>query len=242
MQQLVLAPLSNASPYHAPLLESLVKKLGSANIRAMKEDNETPDLPDLKDRLAWARERKKKTKADVANAVGISRAAYHDLESGNNHKTAYIVQIAEFLGVNPRWLALNKGSHFVTLVRQLPVENDNGTNYHQQSPKLNWPDIKRIMQTGTKLTRFEYEYFGDSMDGTKGPPVPSGSTLHIDPDAEQRPGRVVLAMLDDEPIVGVLSVNGTRRFARPTSAQFSAVDITDGRIIGVVVKITSPMP
>lgn len=238
MHQLVL-PYS-ALPADAP--RHLAKKLGAANIREMKTDNETPKLPLLKDRLAWARNRRSLTQAQVADAVGLKRPSYHDLESGKSKKTAYIAQIAEFLGVSSRWLATGEGLHFLTVVRQLPVENENGSNYHQTSPKLNWSDLKTIMQTGTKLTRFEYEFFGESMDGTKGPPVPSGSTLHIDPNAEQRTGRVVLAILNDEPVVGVLSTSGGRTFARPTSIQFSAVDITDGRILGVVVKITSPMP
>lgn len=238
MQQLVLVPFQNYPPAVSPL----VKKLGIANIRGMKEDNETPDIPALKDRLTWARERKGKSKADVANAVGISRPAYHDLESGNNQKTAYIVQIAEFLEVNPRWLALNKGTHLTMSIKQL--DNNQSSNYdHPSLKKLEWADILTSVRAGTGiLNAFTYEYRGEAMDGSKGPSIPTGSHLHVDPQAEPATGRVVLAILDDEPVVGVLSINGGRRYARPSSQQFTAVDITDGQIIGVVVKITSPMP
>lgn len=230
--------------YHAPHTRNFSKMLGIANIRQMDKDNETPNLPLLKDRLIWARERRKLDQSAVADAVPIARPSYNDLESGKSKKTAFIVQIADILGVNPRWLALNQGTHLTMVIKEKALDNHNSANYDHPSPKkLEWPDILTSVRAGTDtLSTFTYDYWGDAMDGSKGPSIPTGSELHVDPHAKQTPGRVVLAMLNNEPVIGVLSINGGRKYARPTSSQFSAIDITDGQVIGVVVKITSPMP
>lgn len=58
----------------------------------------------LAERLKQARKNANKTQSQVAEAVGMKQPSYQALESGKNQKTAYIVDIANFLDVNPEWL------------------------------------------------------------------------------------------------------------------------------------------
>ncbi|MCU4367544.1 XRE family transcriptional regulator [Acinetobacter courvalinii] len=58
----------------------------------------------LRDRLKKSRKLAGKTQAEVAEAVKMSQPAYQALESGKNQKSAFLPQIAQFLGVDIIWL------------------------------------------------------------------------------------------------------------------------------------------
>lgn len=64
---------------------------------------------ELKDRLKSARKQKNKTQVEVAKAVGITQPTYSELERGQVRSSGKIVEIAQFLGVSPHWLATGQG-------------------------------------------------------------------------------------------------------------------------------------
>lgn len=67
-------------------------------------------MNELKDRLKSARKAKNKTQADIVDGiVGLSQSAYSQLESGKVKSSGKIVEIAQFLGVDPNWLATGQG-------------------------------------------------------------------------------------------------------------------------------------
>ncbi|WP_444933635.1 helix-turn-helix domain-containing protein [Microbulbifer sp. JTAC008] len=66
-------------------------------------------MTDLKDRLKEARTAAGKTQKETAEAVGMTQSAYSNLERGSAYGSRFITQIAEYLGVNPFWLANGKG-------------------------------------------------------------------------------------------------------------------------------------
>lgn len=61
-------------------------------------------MSDLATRLKTARKQANKTQAQVAEAVGMKQPSYQALEAGKNHKTAFLVDIANFLNVDVYWL------------------------------------------------------------------------------------------------------------------------------------------
>ncbi|RZG74698.1 helix-turn-helix transcriptional regulator [Acinetobacter sp. WCHAc060033] len=58
----------------------------------------------LADRLKEARIKADKTQGDVADAAGIRQPTYQALEAGKTKKSAYLPEIAKFLGVDVDWL------------------------------------------------------------------------------------------------------------------------------------------
>lgn len=65
-------------------------------------------MSDLASRLKTSRLKANKSQADVAESVGIKQPTYQALESGKTKKSAFIPLIAEFLSVDPLWLATGK--------------------------------------------------------------------------------------------------------------------------------------
>lgn len=63
----------------------------------------------LADRLKEARLRADKTQGDVADAAGIKQPTYQALEAGKTKKSAYLPEIAKFLGVDVGWLKNGNG-------------------------------------------------------------------------------------------------------------------------------------
>jgi transcriptional regulator with XRE-family HTH domain len=62
----------------------------------------------LKDRLRSAREAAGYSGTQVAKAVGMSQPSYRDLEMGISKGSTKIVEIADFLRVDPTWLQMGK--------------------------------------------------------------------------------------------------------------------------------------
>lgn len=58
----------------------------------------------LADRLKEARIKADKTQGEVADAAGIKQPTYQALEAGKTKKSAYLPEIAKFLGVDVDWL------------------------------------------------------------------------------------------------------------------------------------------
>ena len=64
----------------------------------------------LANRLKEARLKADKKQGDVAEAAGIKQPTYQALESGKTKKSAYLPEIAKFLGVDVEWLKTGNGS------------------------------------------------------------------------------------------------------------------------------------
>lgn len=65
-------------------------------------------------RLAWAREKKRLSQAELAKKSGVSQSTIGNLEAGIRLTARSITAIATALGVNPVWLAEGKGIAAVT--------------------------------------------------------------------------------------------------------------------------------
>lgn len=95
---------------------------------------------ELKDRLKYARKEATKTQAQVADAVGIAQPTYQQLESGKSQASAFLPQIASYLGVDALWLATGAGA--------MKPAADQTTSPEQSSappedpPLIQWPDIQ----------------------------------------------------------------------------------------------------
>lgn len=63
----------------------------------------------LSDRLKKSRKNAGLTQIAIAEEVGITQPTYQALESGKVTKTSYLLQIAEALKVDARWLATGEG-------------------------------------------------------------------------------------------------------------------------------------
>lgn len=59
----------------------------------------------LENRLAWAREQKKLTQAELAKLAGVSQSTIGNLEAGIRFSARRIANIADALGVSAIWLA-----------------------------------------------------------------------------------------------------------------------------------------
>lgn len=71
----------------------------------------------LADRLKEARLKADKTQGDVADAAGIKQPTYQALEAGKTKKSAYLPEIAKFLGVDVDWLKNGNGEASISKPR-----------------------------------------------------------------------------------------------------------------------------
>lgn len=71
----------------------------------------------LATRLAWAREQKKLSQAELAKKSGVSQSTIGNLEAGIRLTARSITVIATALGVNPVWLADGKGEPYREVVQ-----------------------------------------------------------------------------------------------------------------------------
>ena len=63
----------------------------------------------LKDRLKEARAERGLSQAALAKALGLGQTTIASIENGRNQSSGALVQIAEYLGVSPTWLADGTG-------------------------------------------------------------------------------------------------------------------------------------
>lgn len=80
------------------------------------------DKRSLQERLKEARLKTNLSQDDVAKAVGMSQANYSDFEAGKQEGTTYIVEIADVLRVNPRWLVLGVADQSNPSISALELE------------------------------------------------------------------------------------------------------------------------
>ncbi len=66
-----------------------------------------PDLPQLSDRLKWARNRAELRQDDLGKLVGTTRHAIQKIEDGITRRPRNMEKLARVLDVSPAWLQFN---------------------------------------------------------------------------------------------------------------------------------------
>lgn len=115
-------------------------------------------MPDLASRLKDSRLRAGKSQTDVAEAVGIKQPTYQSIESGKTKKSAFIPMIAQYLGVDPLWLATGESdSSFSKNDIYDPVIPDDGDE------QFIWIDV--VEATFSCGTGEDIEFHFDTING-----------------------------------------------------------------------------
>lgn len=195
---------------------------------------ETINLPNLKDRLYWARKRADLTKKEVATRAGLSQTVYLKLERGDNKTTGRIVQLAQALGVNPAWLATGNGDPVVNSLQiaKIPIDNPLHLSHNQPPPLKKWTEV--IAAKGEGLEVFSYRMEGDSMQGGKPNDIPHGAVLEVDPGQAGSVGTVHLADISGYHAIGVLQSMGPKYFIKPNNPDYPPAEVDRADLIGAV--------
>lgn len=89
-------------------------------------------------RLKEIRRKRGFSQQKIADAIGVSRAAIHQMEKGNIQRTSHILKLAMLLSVSPAWLEFGEGDvdsgqfdlseQEVELIRQFRALNEEDKN------------------------------------------------------------------------------------------------------------------
>ena len=101
--------------------------------------------------------------------------------------------------------------------------------------------VDKWVDTSLKVgdNSFALEVKGDSMTNPNGlPTIPEGATVIVDPDAEPRHGKIVIARLDgtNEATVKKLVIDGPQKFLVPLNPRYPNIPINGNCLIIGVVK------
>ncbi|MCJ8646591.1 LexA family transcriptional regulator [Escherichia coli] len=102
-------------------------------------------------------------------------------------------------------------------------------------------EVDKWVDTSLKVgdNSFALEVKGDSMTNPNGlPTIPEGATVIVDPDAETRHGKIVIARLDgtNEATVKKLVIDGPQKFLVPLNPRYPNIPINGNCLIIGVVK------
>ena len=102
-------------------------------------------------------------------------------------------------------------------------------------------EVDKWVDTSLKVgdNSFALEVKGDSMTNPNGlPTIPEGATVIVDPDAEPRHGKIVIARLDgtNEATVKKLVIDGPQKFLVPLNPRYPNIPINGNCLIIGVVK------
>ena len=102
-------------------------------------------------------------------------------------------------------------------------------------------EVDKWVDTSLKIgdNSFALEVKGDSMTNPNGlPTIPEGATVIVDPDAEPRHGKIVIARLDgtNEATVKKLVIDGPQKFLVPLNPRYPNIPINGNCLIIGVVK------
>lgn len=216
----------------------------------------------LKDRLKAARKHAKVSQSQAARAAGIDQATISNLERGRHHSSTRLLQIADALGVNYRWLSEGKGDMLEANdsrtrhdVNVAPVEQPERSYRYPvvsevQAGKfgecvLPYPpgseDSFEVTDYQAKGAAFWLEVSGDSMTAPAGirPTVPEGTFVLVDTGIEPTAGRLVVAQLDEsnEATFKKLVTDGGQKYLQALNPAYPMIRINGNcRIVGVAVE------
>lgn len=187
------------------------------------------------------------SQAELANQIGISRAAISLIETGSTTQFAgrNLISAARTLGVSARWLATGEGamsSKGETELTFIPA------NECSIVPLLQWRDIHRWIEFA-EMTRetmtvpcpvecgertFALVLDGESMAEV----IPAGSYVYIDPDRTGADGAIVLAEIDSKYMIRQLVIESDGSLllrARNRNWPEQYINLGDGKIVGVAI-------
>lgn len=192
-------------------------------------------------------ERKKAglTQEDLAKKAGLSQSTISDIERGRNESSREVMAIADALGVTVEdlfrtgrsTLTKQEQRHIFgpTKVRKIPVKSlAQIINREQGSAEVSAPDTLPDRAVA-------YALDNDSMEGPGRKFIPRGSTLYIVEGATPEQGKVVLASLNGDEVIGEYSIVTGRQYLRPYNQQYPAVDISHAKVAGTLAGYYCPI-
>lgn len=185
-----------------------------------------PVLPMLKDRLKWARERKRLNKKQLALLAGLAPPVYLKLERGDNKSTNKIVELALCLDVNPTWLATGTSSPNDTDVIK---DSESADSASLQT----WQEV--INGRESARDKFRLQIHGDAMVGGKSVDIPSGAVLDVERSGAGTAHTVQIANLMGSPIIGVLDSFGGKQILVPYNPRYPTTEVNTEMLIGEVI-------
>ncbi len=157
------------------------------------------DVKTFPERLKWARERKKWSQAELGRRAGLSQGAIGNYEKGERDEPRNLIQLAEALGVHPKWLLKGTGPRDVGEpsnvapaaigTRKIPLISY--VQAGQMAEGLDFGGELEYLLTDLDLGEhaFALEIKGDSML----PEFKPGDRIIVDPDVAPLPGDFVVA-------------------------------------------------
>jgi transcriptional regulator with XRE-family HTH domain len=106
-------------------------------------------MSDFGDRIKEARKNRNMSMQDLADAVGISKSAIGQIETGTNKGSKYLSKIAEVLLVDPAWIQFGISDREETNLRLSESEVHLISIYRQ----LNESDREVILRVGKGLLK-----------------------------------------------------------------------------------------
>ena len=215
-------------------------------------------MNDLKDRLRAARADAGLTQLQLSRAVGVRQPVISDLEQGKQRSTAFIVKIANVLGVNASWLDSGRGGR--NGIDQ-PLSAADGESPAGPAPEFRLLPVITSVQAGSwgdAIDPFEpgdadsytpvigtwsqYAFVlrveGDSMTNTGGGlSIPHGAHVVVEPEEVARHGDIVVAKLEahEQATVKKLVIDPPDTYLMPLNPQYDKIIIDEEcRIVGVV--------
>ena len=218
-------------------------------------------MNDLKDRLRAARTDAGLTQSQLSRAVGVQQPVISDLEQGKQRSTAFIVKIANVLGVNASWLDSGRGArNGIDHPLSAAGKDHQAPPSDSALPRLpvissvaagQWRDAINPFEPGdaddwefvTGLSRhaFVLRVEGDSMTSQRGGmSIPNGAKVAVEPNEPPENGSIVVAKLEGMKAVTIkkLVVEPPYNFLMPLNELYDRISVTeDCRIVGVVKKV-----
>lgn len=216
----------------------------------------------FQDRLKEARKEKGLTQKKLARLAGISQTAIASLEKGKHAGTAFLVEIANALGVRPEWLREGKLPKYSTDTVKVSQNNVDITQYIPQVevriiPILSWDEARfgidsinrnpekehqKAMYSKNKISEQSFALYmkGDAMvsDNPHVRGIMEGELIYIDQSLPAQHSKTVIAILPDAPeaICRKYIEEGGVPYLVPLNKQWEKIKITNEiKIIGVMV-------
>jgi SOS-response transcriptional repressor LexA len=222
----------------------------------------TIELAELKDRLAFAREKRGFSQGLLAEKAGVTQVTIAHLESGRSRTSKKLVSIARGLGISAEWLETGAAAEENLAL----LEGKQSTNVAplEQPQRLyrypvlswvaagNWSEAVEPFEPGAadrfeltdykgKGQSFWLEVKGDSMTSLSGESIPEGVMILVDTGLEARPGDLVVARLlsdsSSEATFKMLVSDAGQRYLKPLNPAYRMIPIDEKcQIIGVVTE------
>lgn len=223
----------------------------------------TTELTEMKNRLAFAREKRGLSQGALAEKAGVSQVTITHLESGRNQTSKKLVAIAVALGVSAEWLQQGADAEKNLALLEGRSEREGNVSFSEQPSRLyrypvlswvaagSWSEAVEPFEPGScdhfeltdykgKGPAFWLEVKGDSMTSLSGESIPEGVLILVDTGLEPRPGDLVVAKLAsdrNEATFKKLVFDAGERYLKPLNPAYRTIPINGNcEVIGVVTE------